>query len=44
MFDAPTSGASPEGVEVMPFERNRFELSYATRLNRTVGLYFGLRP
>ena len=24
-------------------ERNRFELSYATRLNRPVGLYFGLR-
>jgi hypothetical protein len=22
-------------------ERDRFELSYATRLNRTVGLYFG---
>ena len=25
-------------------ERNRFELSYATRLNRAVGLYFSLRP
>jgi hypothetical protein len=25
-------------------ERNRFELSYATRLNRAVGLYFGWRP
>jgi hypothetical protein len=24
-------------------ERDRFELSYATRLNRTVGLYFGWR-
>ena len=26
------------------YERNRFELSYATRLNRAVGLYFGWRP
>jgi hypothetical protein len=25
-------------------ERNPFELSYATRLNRAVGLYFGGRP
>ena len=25
------------------YERDRFELSYATRLNRGVGLYFGLR-
>jgi hypothetical protein len=24
------------------FERNRFEFSQATRLNRTVGWYFGL--
>jgi hypothetical protein len=29
-----------------PFEdeRNRFESSYATRLNRSAGLYFGWRP
>jgi hypothetical protein len=26
---------------VMVNERNPFELSYATRLNRAVGLYFG---
>jgi hypothetical protein len=25
-------------------ERNRFESSYATRFNRSVGLYFGWRP
>ena len=25
-------------------ERNRFESSYATRLNRGAGLYFGWRP
>ena len=31
-------------VELVQDERNRFELSYATRLNRAVGLYFGLRP
>jgi hypothetical protein len=29
---------------VKSLERNRFELSYATRLNRAVGLYFGWRP
>jgi len=26
------------------FERDRFELSQATRLNRGMGLYFGWRP
>ena len=26
------------------FERDRFELSYATRLNRAAGLYVGWRP
>ena len=29
--------------ELMPLECDRFELRYATRLNRVVGLYFGLR-
>ena len=28
---------------IMPKERNLFESSYATRLNRNMGLYFGLR-
>ena len=31
------------GAVTMGVERNRFESSYATRLNRAVGLYFGLR-
>jgi hypothetical protein len=31
-------------LESMSLERDHFESSYATRLNRSVGLYFGLRP
>jgi len=31
-----------DAVEAIDIERNRFESSQATRLNRAVGLYFGL--
>jgi hypothetical protein len=38
----------PHGVDEalwsIRYERNLFELSYATRLNCAVGLYFGWRP
>jgi hypothetical protein len=30
------------GAVTIPNERNRFESSQATHLNRAVGLYFGL--
>jgi hypothetical protein len=32
------------GRPLMQLERDRFELSYATRLNRAAGLYVGWRP
>jgi hypothetical protein len=32
------------GGHSIGFERNRFESSYATRFNRSVGLYFSWRP
>jgi hypothetical protein len=39
-----TGTAMAQVTELMSKERNRFELSYATCLNRSVDLYFGWRP
>jgi hypothetical protein len=45
LLDYKEAAGDVQGAALLKhIERNRFELSYATRLNSSVGLYFGLRP
>ncbi len=41
-LNSSTGQITQETFKLIMFERNRFESNQATRLNRAVGLYFGL--